>query len=80
MKNFIRSFVLFFTVCLLFLSFSSVCADPTDPPQVPDHGQNGSGPVGAPIDGGVGILLLMGASYAARKLYSIRKEKTKEVC
>ena len=80
MKNFMRSFVLLFTVCLFSLSFSFVSADPTDPPPVPDHGQNGSGPVGAPIDGGVGILLLMGAGYAARKLYSVKKGKTKEVC
>ena len=74
-----RSFVLLFTLCLLSLSFSSVSADPTDPPPVPDHRQNGSGPVGAPIDGGIGILLLMGAGYAARKLYSVRKEKIKDV-
>jgi hypothetical protein len=79
MKKFIRSFVLLFTVCLLSLSFSSVCADPTDPPPVPDHGQNGGDPVGAPIDGGVGILLLMGAGYAARKLYSVKKEKAEVV-
>ncbi len=79
MKKFMRSFVLLFTVCLLFFSFSSVNADPPDPPSVPDHGQNGSDPVGAPIDGGVAILLLLGAGYAAWKLYSVKKEKAEVV-
>ena len=32
---------------------------------------------GAPIDGGLGILLLLGAGYGAKKLYIARKEKNK---
>ena len=79
MKKFMRLFVLLFTVCLFSLSFSSVYADPTDPPPVPGHGQNGNNPAGAPIDGGAGILLLMGAGYATRKLYSLKKEKAEVV-
>jgi hypothetical protein len=75
MKKFMRLFVLLFTLCLLSLSFSSVYADYPDPPPVPDHGQNGGDPFGAPIDGGVGILLFLGVGYAVRKLYSLKKEK-----
>lgn len=45
--------------------------------------QNGNGsnvgsiPVGAPIDGGLSILLVLGAGYGATKLFEMRK-KTKE--
>jgi hypothetical protein len=79
MKKVMRLFVFLFTVCFLSLSFSSLYADSPDPPPVPDHGKNGSDPVGAPIDGGACILLLMGSGYAAWKLYSIKKEKAEVV-
>ncbi len=52
-------------------------ADPPTPPG--EHGQSGNGsPAGAPIDGGLSILLAMGGAYGARKLYKARKEKTSE--
>ena len=35
----------------------------------------GNTPVGAPIDGGLTILMLLGVGYGARKIYSIKKEK-----
>ncbi len=79
MKKFIRLFFILFTVCLLSLSFSSVYANPPDPPPVPGHGQNGNVPVGAPIDSGVCILLLLGACYAVWKLYSAKKKKAEVV-
>ncbi|MFH1161578.1 MAG: hypothetical protein V1733_11645 [bacterium] len=51
-------------------------AYPQDPPPLPGgHGQNGNPPVGAPIDGGLGILLALGATYAGRKIYVARKKK-----
>lgn len=43
--------------------------------------QNGNGsnvgqtPVGAPIDGGLSILLLLGAGYGIKKIYNRRKEE-----
>jgi hypothetical protein len=42
--------------------------------------QNGNGshmgqtPVGAPIDGGLSILLLLGAGYGTRKMLKLKKE------
>ena len=38
-------------------------------------GGGGGTPVGAPIDGGVGILLAMGIAYGGKKLYSLRQSK-----
>jgi len=46
--------------------------------------QNGNGstignsPVGAPIDGGLSILLLLGAGYGARKIYGLKKKEKEE--
>ena len=45
--------------------------------------QNGSGgsigviPVGGPIDGGLGFLLVLGLSYGLKKVYHVKKEDTK---
>jgi len=78
MKNNIKSFVfLFVSVCLVFIS-GLVIADPPGPPA--DHGSSGNqdpGPVGAPIDGGLGILVVLigSAGYGGFKLYKIRKKE-----
>jgi hypothetical protein len=43
------------------------------------HGQGGNfGPAGAPIGGGLEILLLLGAAYAGRKVYKLRDEEGEE--
>ena len=45
--------------------------------------QNGNGshvgqtPVGAPIDGGLSILLVLGAGFGARKIASFKKQENK---
>jgi hypothetical protein len=49
--------------------------------QTPPHPNNGGGapigntPVGgaAPIDGGLSIMLLLGAAYGSRKIYQMKK-------
>ncbi len=49
----------------------SAMADPPEPPPPPSgHGQNGNAPAGAPIDGGLGILLAMGATYGGKKVWT----------
>jgi len=60
----------------VFVSFGMLlpAQAPPPPPGTPSGGGGGGGPVGAPIDGGLGILLAMGAFYAGRKLYSGREE------
>lgn len=45
------------------------------------HGQGGNfgkKPTGAPIGGGLEILLLLGAAYAGRKVHQMRKEGEEE--
>ncbi len=41
-------------------------------------GGGGGGDAGAPIDGGISLLVAAGASYGVKKLYKNRKEKAKE--
>jgi len=75
MKKMFRK-ILILTV--VFFGYSLITlADPPGPPN-PEGTPTGSGggvPVGAPIDGGLGILLAMGAGYGARKFSQARKEK-----
>ena len=60
-------------VGLLCLSFSVFANDPNPPPPPGEHGLSGDQPVGAPIDGGLGILLLLGVGYGIKKLYKNKK-------
>ena len=74
-------FILLAAVIVFFCSISiSAFADDPNPPIVPgEHGQAGNVPVGAPIDSGLGILLVLGAGYGAKKLYSLRGVKAEEL-
>jgi len=59
---------------LLFILFFGLSAMGQPPP--PGHGQQGDGdPKGVPIGSGVGLLLLMGAAYGAKKVYDARKHR-----
>jgi len=49
------------------------------PPPPPGHGGDGNQNAGnAPIDGGLGILLVLGAAYGSKRLYDRRKEQLEE--
>jgi hypothetical protein len=76
-KFFGKSLLLAFGLCCTsLLTF----ADPPGPPGPGgDPIGNGGVPVGAPIDDGIFILILLAACYAAWKFYSIRKEKAEIV-
>ncbi|MFZ4414057.1 MAG: PID-CTERM protein-sorting domain-containing protein [Bacteroidales bacterium] len=39
------------------------------------HGQIGNQPAGAPLDGGLSILLLLGAAYGVRKIHFKKNKK-----
>jgi hypothetical protein len=73
--------ILFLIITLLSagILLKPVSADPPSyPPPPPGGGHGGEGnqpPAGAPIDGGTGILLVLGAAYAGNKLYLKRKDK-----
>ena len=50
--------------------------EPLPPPLPPQHGAGGNGgPAGAPIDGGLGILLGIGAAYGGKKYLQSKKLK-----
>lgn len=52
---------------------TSMADDPDGPPNPGgDPGVGGGQPVGAPIDGGLSTLLLLGAAYGSYKLYKNR--------
>jgi hypothetical protein len=76
MKKFIKTLL----IAIFFsLSMVTLADGPPPPPPNPGTGGGGGGPVGAPIDGGLGILLAMGGAYGARKLYKARKDKKEKI-
>ena len=71
---------------ILFFVFSTMVCNlalattPPPPPGTPGmgggHGSGGNyGPTGAPIGGGLEVLILLGAAYAGRKLYKSGQEE-----
>jgi len=73
MKKIKLVFILLAIFALPFISLP----DPPGPPGSGAGQGNGGGqtPVGAPIDGGLGILLALGLGYGGKKLYDARKTK-----
>lgn len=65
---------------LVFLLLTGkLLADPPPPPPPGGHGSAGNQPpVGAPIDGGLGILMAMGAAYGGSKYFKAWKKKKAE--
>jgi len=80
MKNIIKSLAVLSLLTFGILITNSVFADPPAPPPPGGHGSGeNQDPAGAPIDGGLGILLALGAGYGGYKLYQSRKEESEEV-
>ncbi|PKP32724.1 MAG: hypothetical protein CVT99_03385 [Bacteroidetes bacterium HGW-Bacteroidetes-16] len=72
-----------FIQLMIIVSFTltSTFLPAQDPPPPPsDHGGSGNAPAdnGAPISGGLFILLGLGAAYGGKKLYDLRKESIEE--
>ena len=72
---------LFLIVLLFFIVFdfsSGLKADPPNPPVVPgSHGQGGN--TGAPLDGMLGLLLVvLGSGYGGFMIYDKKKEKEED--
>ena len=77
MKKLKLAFILFAIFALPLISLP----DPPGPPGSGGGQGNGGGqtPVGAPIDGGLGILLALGLGYGCKKLYDAHKLKNETV-
>lgn len=78
MKTFIKLLsTTLITITLFTINPTHLLAQ--DPPPPPDHNSSGNVPGGgAPIAGGLGILLILGATYGAKKVYDIQKRKLAE--
>ncbi|MBE0648442.1 MAG: hypothetical protein IH596_11730 [Bacteroidales bacterium] len=60
-------------------ALSSTLFAQSPPPPPGGHGETGNqDPRGAPIDGGLGILLALGATYGGYKIYKNRKDKAEK--
>lgn len=58
-------------------AFADEPLDNPPPPPGGGHGGGGNTP-GAPIDGGLGILMALGAGYGSYKLHKKRKSENKD--
>jgi len=69
--------ILILTVVFFGYSLLTLADPPVPPPPGGSPIDNGGTPVGAPIDGGLGILVILAGSvgYGGLKLYRARKEK-----
>ena len=63
-------------ILTIAIVLGSICLYSQPTPPLGGNAGN-SGPVGggAPIDGGLSILLAMGAAYGASKLYKVKQEE-----
>ena len=73
MKKMFRKILLLIVVLIGFAL--TTLADPPGPPGPGGDPGSGGTPVGAPIDNGVFVLIILGVGYAAWKLYSAWKKK-----
>jgi len=69
----IRAFIAL--AAFIAIPLLTLAQGPPPPPGQPGApGTSGETPVGAPIGGGLGILLAMGLGYGGWKIYKIRKD------
>ncbi len=67
----LKKYLVFLSFALMILMSTSVFAQGGEGPPAPEGGPGGHVPPPNPIDGGLGILLVIGVGYAVKKL---RKE------
>jgi hypothetical protein len=74
----IKKFIAPFALLMFLFIGSTVRADFPPPPPMPGEGHGSlndqpGGPIGVPIDGGLSILLALGAMYGGKKVYKAVK-------
>jgi len=70
MKTFSKSILTLITITLLTINSTTLSAQEPPPPPPPGHNSGGNVPGGgAPIAGGIGIMLALGAAYGGKKVY-----------
>jgi len=76
----IRKMLIAGMILLMLTGTTPLIVKGQDPPSPPGgHGWGGDqGGVGAPIDGGAGILLSLGAMYGIRMIYKSRRKEEGE--
>ena len=79
MKN-IAKLIKFIPILVLFIGWNlTAMAQGGVPPPPPDHGEINNQPAGsgggAPIGGGIAILLSLGAAYGGKKVYQVYQNK-----
>ena len=72
-RKIILTFIFFFASIFMI---QAIADPPGTPPDPPGHGLPGNQP-GAPIDGGMGILMSLGAAYGIFKMLKGGKEDLK---
>lgn len=71
-----KTFIKLLTITLITLNSIAIYAGAPPPPPPPGHGSGGNVPGGgAPIAGGIGILLALGAAYGGKKVWDWHKLK-----
>jgi hypothetical protein len=79
MKNIKRAIaILSLTICLI-APISLLSQDVPPPPPAGGHGLTGNQESGAPIGGGLFILLSLGAAYGGTKAYKFYQKKKKSL-
>lgn len=74
----LHKFLLIVLISLTVTSVDILAQDSPPPPPVGGHGSSGNQESGAPIGGGLFILLGLGAAYGGKKIYDLRKDKLEE--
>lgn len=79
MKTFRKLFLTLSFLLISMFMFNALADGPLDNPPPPPGGGHGGGgnSQGAPIDGGLGILLALGAGYGIKKIYAAGRQKNK---
>ena len=78
MKNTINNIIKTFAILLLVGTAYTVSAQPPPPPGSNDNNDGNKLDGGAPISGGLYILLGLGVAYGGRKVYDLRNKLEEE--